>query len=273
MNAPQTTNMHIVYAPDMRPIGGRLLADAPDESTEYMGYLNSDFYVPMSNALVHRLLLKTQFGSELLPRMAPTAALLLLEASETAPRSLEPFKGWVESLLAFWAQPEHGCPAKVLTSLTKVVRMLNDEEMLVLANQLARFHTGEPLEEFQEGNPSNTSRVLHVYAELPEVSLGNPEVHPNDREAPGLYEVTVPATLSDAEAASCALYGFGSEVPIKYLYQFTMTVVDPKTGQELEADDDHEDYALRHQCRNVTLLSRFLTRGIGFAADEEGDDY
>jgi hypothetical protein len=274
MKASPSSDFQIVSGPDMRPIGGRLVAEQPTaDGKDYRSYLSESFYVPTSSSFVYSLLIKTQFSSDILPRMAPTDALLLLDASRTAPRSFEQFKPWLESLLTFWRQPEHGCPPEVVETVTSVIEGLDADELVMLGNQLTKFHTGGPLEEFRPRNPVFNSRVLHVYAELPDDALGNSDIHPDDRNVPGLYAVTVPADLSDVQAANCALAGFHSEVPIKQMFRFTTLVVDPETDEILKTDTQIKYYALRNKCRDVTLRSRFHSSGRGFpGGDEDNED-
>lgn len=102
--------------------------------------------------------------------------------------------------------------------------------------------------------PGNTEyRLLYVYARLPfEVHPEN--VYPEDWDAPGLYEVFVPAEFSDSFAANCALAGYNSRVPIKYLYMFEFCVRDPETGLEIEPDFSRDYYEFADRCGGVKLL-------------------
>ena len=68
-------------------------------------------------------------------------------------------------------------------------------------------------------------RVLLILARLAE-NVYPQDVCTDDWDALGLYEVLVPANLGDPLAASCAMGGFHSNVPIKWLHTFDYTVVD-----------------------------------------------
>lgn len=79
-------------------------------------------------------------------------------------------------------------------------------------------------------------------------------LHPEDVDVPGVYEVTVPADLSDAHAANCALDGFNMAVGIKLLYMFDFKVTDPLTGKVLIRDGALDFYDLEEKCLSVELL-------------------
>lgn len=79
-------------------------------------------------------------------------------------------------------------------------------------------------------------------------------LHPEDVDVPGVYEVTVPADLSDAHAANCALDGFNMAVGIKLLYMFDFEVTDSETGETLVRDEALDFYDLEEKCLSVELL-------------------
>ncbi len=89
------------------------------------------------------------------------------------------------------------------------------------------------------GIACNPFRVVHQYAQLPP-NAPPYDVYPDDWDAPGVYEVRVPAGFDDSRAAMCALAGFNWTVPIKRFFMFELTVRDADTGRELEPDDDDD---------------------------------
>lgn len=96
-------------------------------------------------------------------------------------------------------------------------------------------------------------RVVYLYARLPS-DIAPEDVYDDDWEAPGVYEVLVPAEFSDAFAANCALAAYNMVVPIKYLYMFEFTVRDSETGYEIEPDYSRDYYEFADRCGGVTLL-------------------
>lgn len=96
-------------------------------------------------------------------------------------------------------------------------------------------------------------RALHLRAELPE-DLPLEEIREDDRTVAGLYQVLVPTNLSDKHAANCALDGFHSKVPIKDLWRFEFTVLDPSSGEVLERDEELDGYELAECCGGVFTI-------------------
>lgn len=96
-------------------------------------------------------------------------------------------------------------------------------------------------------------RLLLVSATMDIDNIGG--AYFEDLWVPGIYEVRVPAELSDAHAANCALDAFNSAVPIKHLYSIELTVIDPVTGDVLERDQDIEYYKLKKLCLGIEQLT------------------
>lgn len=104
-------------------------------------------------------------------------------------------------------------------------------------------------------NPTEEAagRLLLVSAAMDISNIGG--AYFEDLWVPGIYEVRVPAELSDAHAANCALDAFNSAVPIKHLYAIELTVIDPVTGDVLERDEDIEYYKLKKMCLGIEQLT------------------
>lgn len=71
----------------------------------------------------------------------------------------------------------------------------------------------------------------------------------DDREVPGRYVVEVDASLSDPDAASCALDVFHFNVAVKELERFAFAVLDG--GRELDENPEHDSYSLDDRGRLV----------------------
>ena len=100
---------------------------------------------------------------------------------------------------------------------------------------------------------ANELRAMLVIAMLlPGVDLGEDE---EDFNVPGLYELLVPAFLSDAHAANCALDGFNSTVPVSEPWRFEFTVVNRTTLKQIERDDDIDYFEFEYLCGGVRKLS------------------
>lgn len=80
-------------------------------------------------------------------------------------------------------------------------------------------------------------------------------VYWEDLAAAGLYKVQVPAEMDDTTAATCALGGFHSTVPIERLDRFELTVYGA-CGGVLEPDYDRDWYEHADQCGEVDCCSR-----------------
>jgi len=96
-------------------------------------------------------------------------------------------------------------------------------------------------------------RIIYIHAQLPQ-GVDPDDVYPEDWDATGLWEVLVPYHLSTAQAANCALDGYNSTVPIKRLYMFTLTAIDPSDGRPVHRDDDLDGYALKDVCGDVRFI-------------------
>lgn len=73
---------------------------------------------------------------------------------------------------------------------------------------------------------------------------------PQDDQTPGLYEAMVPAELSDALAASCALDGLFCTIAAE-LVHYRFTVYDAVSGATLSPDPLTAPYALASCCTGV----------------------
>lgn len=76
---------------------------------------------------------------------------------------------------------------------------------------------------------------------------------PHDDQTPGLYEAMVPADLSDALAASCALDGLFCTIAAE-LAHYRFTVYNPDSGATLSPDPLTAPYALASRCAGVHLV-------------------
>ena len=83
------------------------------------------------------------------------------------------------------------------------------------------------------------------------------QLAPEDRAVPGRYLARVDLKLSDADAASAALDGFHSEVPVAVLDDFEFSVFDGE--RELEPNPAREGYALRSACLSVEKIDGEIT--------------
>ena len=79
-------------------------------------------------------------------------------------------------------------------------------------------------------------------------------VYFEDLEAPGVYEVLVPTSLSDDEAASCAWGAFHSTIPLKELDGLQYQFWDGATLEELFPDPDLDIYEYAPLSQGFRLL-------------------
>jgi len=93
-------------------------------------------------------------------------------------------------------------------------------------------------------------RELHVRAALAN-GYSAADVIEEDAAVQGTYRVLVPASLSDGQAAACALDGFHSNVAVGLLEAFEFTVLDPKNSVEIAPDPRQAGYELADQCISV----------------------
>lgn len=88
--------------------------------------------------------------------------------------------------------------------------------------------------------------MIRVAATTPAESL-----HEYDREVAGIYLALISPKASEEEAVSAALDGFHGTVPIKVLDDFSISVHDPASGDELEEDANAESGANEDLCAEV----------------------
>jgi len=109
-----------------------------------------------------------------------------------------------------------------------------------------------------------------IYIRAAFVEDFDPEfIYPEDWAAPGYYEVMVPANMDDTTAASCAMGGFHSTVPIKHLDVFEFTVYDESGRYELEPDYDQDWYELAERCGKVCCCSKEYEDQFTDCADQQ----
>jgi len=127
------------------------------------------------------------------------------------------------------------------------------------ATQTQNYAASEPIDQW---------RPLYVQAAFVE-DFDPDYIYPEDWAAPGYYEVMVPADMDDTTAASCAMGGFHSTVPIKHLYMFEYTVYDGSGHYELEPDYDQDWYELAERCGKVSCCSKEYEDQFTEAAEQQ----
>jgi hypothetical protein len=99
-------------------------------------------------------------------------------------------------------------------------------------------------------NVNIVSRAVHVTVSAL-ASVG--DLHKYDIDVPGVYQVWVPAELSDAHAANCARDGVKSTISAGGPEMFEFEVTDPQTGALLSFDFElgvwaAEEFPLTQSC-------------------------
>ena len=93
-----------------------------------------------------------------------------------------------------------------------------------------------------------------------------------DKPVPGVYSVMVRKGLSTASMASAALDVFHSECAVAVLDDFAFYVFDPRNGQVLTEEPDHEGYSKTHLGRDCARISDRVPGIYTITVEAVGDD-
>jgi hypothetical protein len=93
---------------------------------------------------------------------------------------------------------------------------------------------------------------------LAHTDVADADLEPEDRDIAGTYAVQVADDVPLTQVASAALDGFHDHVAVGMLDDFLFTVHDADTGALLGETVDHDDYSLKHKCRNIEKISETL---------------
>jgi hypothetical protein len=255
IKSPAATVGIPVYTIGMRRIGTRVRMDASTESDLRDGLEDGCHFAWTLNEAQGDL--KAVLANhQLFARMPDTTVRMLLEAGRTAPRTAADFPEWHRRLMLFWFEADHGLDRRFSSTLAARLDLMDRLKVDQLGDALAQLWTGRPMVRTKSSN----TRVVHVWAratnDIGDDESGAQDFDTEDSGVQGIYEVLVPAGLSDAHAASCALGGFHNTIAIKNMDGFDITVKDPVAQTVLECDEDIDWGELADLCERVSLLDR-----------------